>query len=459
MTLLAINWSNVGLQVAELLLALSILIVLHEFGHFITARWFKCKVEKFFLFFDPWFALVKKKVGDTVYGIGWLPLGGYVKIAGMIDESMDKEQMKLPPKPDEFRSKPAWQRLIIMLGGVIMNILTAFVIYAFVLMIWGESKTPNATVKNGIWVRDSVMTTELGFHNGDKIIAVNGDTVRYFEDLSQKIIIGGKNVLIQRNGKDTLINLSENTIGKIIKKGKRRMLFVQRLPTISGDYKEKDTSFAKRAGLKEFDNIIAVNGEPVAFMDQLAEKLSDHKNDSVQLAVLRGSDTLQLRSRVSDEGTIGITGLSEQQYDSLGYFTVVTKKYGFFQAFPAGVRLTGEKLGAYIDQFKMILNPKTEAYKGLGGFKTIASIFPTGGWDWEGFWNITAFLSIVLAVMNLLPIPGLDGGHVLFTLYEIITRRKPSDKFLEYAQIVGFVIILALMLYANGNDWFGWGRR
>ena len=279
MTLLAINWSNVGLQVAELLLALSILIVLHEFGHFITARWFKCKVEKFFLFFDPWFALVKKKVGDTVYGIGWLPLGGYVKIAGMIDESMDKEQMKLPPKPDEFRSKPAWQRLIIMLGGVIMNILTAFVIYAFVLMIWGESKTPNATVKNGIWVRDSVMTTELGFHNGDKIIAINGDSVRYFEDLSQKIIIGGKNVLIQRNGKDTVINLSENTIGKIIKKGKRRTLFVQRLPTISGDYKEKDTSFAKRAGLKEFDNIIAVNGEPVAFMDQLAEKLSDHKHD------------------------------------------------------------------------------------------------------------------------------------------------------------------------------------
>ncbi len=458
MNLLAINWSNVGLQAGQLLLALSLLVILHEFGHYITARWFKCRVEKFFLFFDPWFALFKKKIGDTVYGIGWLPLGGYVKISGMIDESMDKEAMKQPPQEWEFRSKPAWQRLIVMLGGVIMNILTAFVIYAFILMIWGEKKTPIASVKNGIWVTDTLMT-KLGFQNGDKIISVNGDSIKYFEQVQPKILIGGRKVVLERNGAIQNLDLPVDLIDKLItrKDRRRRQFMIERVPSIVGAYPEKDTSFGNKAGLKALDKIIAVQGQPIQFMDEINAFSEKNKNGSISLQVLRGNDTLNLTSKVSEEGRIGIYLLNYEQYDSMGVYSVTKTKYGFFAAFPAGIRKAGEKLKDYIDQFKLILNPKTGAYKGVGGFKAIGSIFPTS-WSWEAFWNITAFLSIILAFMNLLPIPALDGGHVMFTLYEMITRRKPNEKFLEYAQIVGMILLLGLMLYANGNDWFGWGK-
>jgi len=457
MTLLAINWSQVGVQAGQLLLALSILIVLHEFGHYITARWFKCRVEKFFLFFDPWFALVKKKVGDTVYGIGWLPLGGYVKISGMIDESMDKEQMKQPPQPWEFRTKPAWQRLIIMLGGIIMNVLVAFIIYAFVLMIWGEKKTPISSVKSGIWTTDSLMIN-LGFKNGDNVIAINGDSVKYFEDIQTKVLIGGKDVLLKRNGKDTVLKLPIDLIDKLItRKDKRRTLLLERVPAYVGAYAKKDTSYGNRAGLKEFDKIVSIDSIPVEFYDEMVSILGNKKNGQVEIAVERNGQLQKLISNVSADGKIGIPLLSDSQYDSLGVFDVVTTKYGFFEAFPAGVKKSGEKLGFYIDQFKLILNPETGAYKGVGGFKSIGSVFPTY-WSWEAFWNITAFLSIILAFMNLLPIPGLDGGHVVFTLWEMVTGKKPGDKFMEYAQIVGFVILIALMLYANLNDFFGWGK-
>jgi regulator of sigma E protease len=457
MNLLAINWPNVMLQAGQLILALSILVVLHEFGHYITARWFKCRVEKFFLFFDPWFALFKKKIGDTVYGIGWLPLGGYVKISGMIDESMDKDAMKLPPQPWEFRSKPAWQRLIVMLGGVIMNILTAFVIYAFILMVWGESKTPIASVKNGIWVTDSVMH-KLGFQSGDKIISVNGDSIKYFEDIQAKVLIGGRKVLLERNGQVKELDLPINLIGKVItRKDKKRILITERLPAIIGQYREKDTALGKQAGLKPFDKIIAVNDKQVTFFDEINTIAAGYKKGTVTTTVLRGTDTLKLTNKVNDDGRLELAFLTDKQYDSLGVYHVDTKKYGFFAAFPAGVRKSGEKLQAYIDQFKVILNPKTEGYKGVGGFKSMGSIFPTS-WSWEAFWNITAFLSIILAFMNMLPIPALDGGHVMFTLYEMITGRKPNEKFLEYAQVAGMIILLALMLYANGNDWFGWGK-
>jgi len=458
MNLLAINWSNVGLQAGQLLLALSLLVILHEFGHYITAKWFGCRVEKFFLFFDPWFALVKKKVGDTVYGIGWLPLGGYVKISGMIDESMDKEAMKQPPQEWEFRSKPAWQRLIVMLGGVIMNVLTAFVIYAFILMIWGEKKTPIASVKNGIWVTDTLMT-KLGFQNGDKIISVNGDSVRYFEDVQPKILIGGRKVMLERNNQVMNLDLPVDVIDKIITRRdkKRRPFIIERVPSIVGEFPEKDTSFGKQAGLQAYDNIIAVQGQPIQFMDQINEVAEKNKKGTVNLTVLRGVDTVNLVSKVSEEGRVGIYMLNYEQYDSMGVYDVTKTKYSFFAAFPAGFRKAGEKLKDYIDQCKLILNPKAGAYKGGGGFKAIGSIFPTT-WSWEAFWNSSAFLSIILAFMNLLPIPALDGGHVMFTLYEMITRRKPNEKFLEYAQIVGMVLLLGLMLYANGNDWFGWGK-
>ncbi|HEX2628155.1 MAG TPA: RIP metalloprotease RseP [Chitinophagaceae bacterium] len=446
-----------GLQVAQLLLALSILIVIHEFGHYITARWFRCRVEKFFLFFDPWFALVKKKVGDTTYGIGWLPLGGYVKISGMIDESMDKEAMKLPPKDYEFRAKPAWQRLIIMLGGIIMNVLTAFIIYAFILMIWGEKRTPISSLKNGIWVTDSLMYN-VGLRSGDKVIMVNGDSIEYFEQIGPRILIGGRTVLIERDGKNMELSVDKAIIGKLVKrKVKRRSFVLPRVPSIIGVYDKDDTAYGKQAGLQPWDRIVAVNGKPVQFIDEVNSIADSFRHKTVTVSVLRGTDTLSLTNKVTGDGRLGLSMPTSEQYDSMGVFNIDTLKYSFFPAFPAGVRKTGEKLGEYIDQFRLIFDPETEAYKGVGGFKAIGSVFPTE-WDWESFWSITAFLSIILAFMNLLPIPALDGGHVMFTLYEMITRRKPNEKFLEYAQITGMVILLLLMLYANGNDWFGWGR-
>ena len=456
MYLLAINWASVIVQVGQLLLALSILIVLHEFGHYITAKWFGCRVEKFFLFFDPWFSLVKKKIGDTVYGIGWLPLGGYVKISGMIDESMDKEAMKQPPKEWEFRSKPAWQRLIIMLGGIILNVLVAFIIYAFVLMIWGERKTPMSSVKYGIWTKDTLMN-EIGLRNGDKILAVNGKPVDYFENLGAQVILGNE-ILIEREGKQQEIKLPINLVEKLIEsKRKKGLLLELRLPTYVGRFSDKDTSFGKQAGLQEMDRVIAVDSVPVQFFDEMATILKDYKNGQVVLSVERNGQVLQLPSRVNDEGKIGLSGLEDKQYQSLGVYNTEVRKYGFFAAFPAGVKKSVEKLKFYIDQFRLILNPNTGAYKGVGGFKAIGSVFPTQ-WSWEAFWNITAFLSIILAFMNLLPIPALDGGHVMFTLYEMVSGRKPNEKFMEYAQVAGMILLLLLMLYANGNDWFGWGK-
>jgi regulator of sigma E protease len=454
---LAINWSQVGLQAGQLLLALSILIILHEFGHYITARWFKCRVEKFFLFFDPWFALVKKKVGDTVYGIGWLPLGGYVKISGMIDESMDKEAMKLPPKEWEFRSKPAWQRLIIMLGGIIMNVLVAFVIYAFILMTWGEKKIPTASMKYGVHVVDSTLY-KMGIRSGDKIISVDGKPVDDYEKLRKRVLLGSE-MIIDRNGEIVNLHLQEDMIGQLVTNRNKDIAgFLEpRVPAKA--FIVPDTSKIYNAGLRKDDEIVGVDSTRFHFYDELQNHLAEHKNKNILLTVLRNNQEVSFPAQVDSNGKLGFYPyISYEQMDSLGWLKLNVKKYGFFAAFPAGVRKAGEELSFYIDQFKKILNPRTGAYKGLGGFKAIGSIFPKYGWDWEAFWRITAFLSIVLAFMNLLPIPALDGGHVMFTLYEMITRRKPNEKFLEYAQMAGMFLLLALMLYANGNDWFGWGK-
>ncbi|HNR17729.1 MAG TPA: RIP metalloprotease RseP [Chitinophagaceae bacterium] len=458
MNIIAINWSNVGLQAGQLLLALSILVILHEFGHYITAKWFKCRVEKFFLFFDPWFALVKKKVGDTVYGIGWLPLGGYVKISGMIDESMDKEAMKQPPQEWEFRSKPAWQRLIVMLGGVIMNILVAFVIYAFILMIWGDKKIPAASMKYGVHVVDSTMY-KMGIRNGDKILEIDGKEVADYEKLRRSLLLGSS-VTVDRNGQKVNLTLDEDLIGQLVENRNKEVSgFVEvRKPAIV--FFVPDTSNAYKAGLRKDDKLIAIDSVRFEFYDELQNQLNLKKDKMVQLTVERAGQEISFPVPISNEGKIGFApyGYNYQQMDSLGWVKLNVTKYGFLAAFPAGVRKAGNELMFYIDQFKKILNPKTGAYKGVGGFKAMGSIFPKYGWDWEQFWRITAFLSIVLAFMNLLPIPALDGGHVMFTLYEMITRRKPNEKFLEYAQVVGMVLLLGLMLYANGNDWFGWGK-
>jgi len=455
--LLAINWSEVGLQVGQLILSLSILVILHEFGHFLPAKWFKCRVEKFYLFFDPWFSLFKKKIGDTVYGIGWLPLGGYVKIAGMVDESMDKEQMKQPPQPWEFRSKPAWQRLIIMVGGVTVNILLAFFIYAMILYTWGETQLPMKNMKDGIAVNDSI-AYKLGLKDGDKILAVNHKPVTYFSDLNVQLLLGQNNITLERDGKEQTLTIPVNLIEKIVEKGRRAPLVTVRMPGVVGAL--PDTSPAKAAGLMVKDQIVGVNDEETKYYDQVRTAFHSHKGDTVRIRIKRDNRDTVLQAKVSPEGTVGFYfyPFSNDELSRLGIYQYEQKDYGFFASFPAGVRKAGEKLSSYVQQFKMLLNPKTGAYKGLSGFRGMASIFPNDGWDWEAFWNITAFFSIALAFMNLLPIPALDGGHVLFTLIEMITGRRPSDKFLEYAQIVGMVLLLGLMLFANGNDWFGWGR-
>ena len=455
-TLLAINWASVGLQAGQLILSLSILVIIHELGHYLTAKWFKCRVEKFYLFFDPWFSLFKKKVGETEYGIGWLPLGGYVKIAGMIDESMDKEQMKKPAEPWEFRSKPAWQRLIIMVAGVTMNILLAFFIYSMILLVWGERKVPVSSMKYGLAFRDSLMF-DLGFKNGDKILAVNNQPVEDYTDIVKKLILGNE-VSIERDGKLETVTLPVDLIGKLVEKKRSRMpLLEPRIPVIVDEV--ADSSNAYKAGLKSGDQIIAVNSASAIFFDELKNVLENSKEQTVQVNVLRGKDTLSLPTAVTKDGTIGFYPVSAiSDLDSMGILKLHITKYSVLQAFPAGVKMAGEQLQFYIDQFKKILSPETGAYKGVGGFKAMGSIFPESGWDWETLWRITAFFSIVLAFMNLLPIPALDGGHVMFTLYEMVSGRKPSDKFLEYAQIVGMVILFGLLIYANGNDWFGWGR-
>ncbi|MFZ9719260.1 MAG: RIP metalloprotease RseP, partial [Chitinophagaceae bacterium] len=435
MTLLAIQWAEIGIKAGQLLLSLSILVIFHEFGHYITARWFRCRVEKFYLFFDPWFSVFKKKVGETEYGVGWLPLGGYVKIAGMIDESMDKEAMKQPAQPWEFRSKPAWQRLIIMIGGVTVNVLLAFIIYAMILFVWGEKRTPMQGLTNGIWITDSIMY-EAGLRNGDQIMMVNGETVPYFEKLNAAVLVSNQ-LQVKREGEIKNIVMPVNLIEQLVESKRRRgLLLMPRVPSYVGAYSDKDSSFGKKAGLQEMDKIVAIDGAPVQYYDEMIPLLQAKKNSTAQLTVQRGKDTVQLTSAVDEMGKIGIPLLSDVQYANMGVYQIENHKYGFFAAFPAGIAKAVEKLIFYVDQFKMILNPETGAYKGVGGFKSMGSIFPAE-WNWESFWNITAFFSIVLAFMNLLPIPALDGGHVIFTLVEMITGRKPSEKFLEYAQMVG----------------------
>jgi regulator of sigma E protease len=454
--LLEINWSSVGLQAGQLILSLSILVILHELGHFIPAKIFGCRVEKFYLFFDPWFSLVKKKIGDTIYGIGWLPLGGYVKIAGMIDESMDKEQLKQPAQSWEFRSKPAWQRLIIMIGGVTVNVLLAFFIYAMILYKWGETKLPMSSLNNGVWIVDTVVN-EIGLKNGDKIISVNDEKVHYFDDINASLMLGDHIDIIRDN---QLIKLSipVNFIEKIVEKGKRSILLMPRVPCIVGEV-GKGTA-AEKNGLLANDKIVGIDSTKIDFFDQVKPLITSRAGDSIQLHIVRNGQPMVLNSVINADTSIGffpaVPSLSEMKEQ--GLYNFETRNFSFFGSFPAGVKKAGEKLSNYVSQFKKILNPSTGAYKGLGGFKSMGSIFPKSEWDWEAFWNITAFFSIVLAFMNLLPIPALDGGHVLFTLYEMATGRKPNEKFLEYAQIVGMVLLFGLMIYANANDWLGWGR-
>jgi regulator of sigma E protease len=434
---------DVLVKIAQLLVSLSILIILHELGHFTLARIFKVRVEKFYLFFDAGFSLFKKKFGDTEYGIGWLPLGGYVKISGMIDESMDREQMKQPPQSYEFRSKKAWQRLLIMLGGVFVNFLLALFIYILVFFKWGEEYVPVDRLIYGYSFVDQFK--QIGLENGDKILALDGKKVNRWLSIHHDVVVNEtKEIEIERDGKIMNIQVPEGTTSKLLKLD---WVMEPRVPCEVEGVSEGGNM--AKAGIEPNDRIIGVNGEPISFYDEFKDKTRKEANTTFNLTVLRGSDTIQV-SATTDEN--GLFGFSRKLW--FDYFEPVVVKYSIWQSIPAGINHGIDITESYLKQLKMLFKPETKAYEELGGFIKIGSIFPST-WNWERFWNMTAFLSIILAIMNILPIPALDGGHVMFLLFEIITGRKPGDKFLEYAQIVGMVLLLSLLLYANLNDIIG----
>ncbi|NVJ63312.1 MAG: RIP metalloprotease RseP [Flavobacteriaceae bacterium] len=439
------------IQAIQFFMSLSLLIILHELGHFIPAKIFKTRVEKFYLFFDVKFSLFKKKIGDTVYGIGWLPLGGYVKISGMIDESMDVEAMKEEPKPWEFRSKPAWQRLIIMTGGVLVNFILAVVIYIGMAYSYGEQFIANESVKDGVYVAYPEIGDQLGIQTGDKIIAVDGEPIERFSQIFMEIV-NGNEITIDRDGQLITQEIPVDFISTLLEDQEKARFLSFRQPFVIGEV-ASDSANAS-AGLEAGDQFISINGQPSYYVDQAKELLDQNKGGQITALVedqngARRNVTLS----VNDEGKIGIAFklLTMEEYQERGIFEVETKKYSLVESIPVGIDKGVSTLSGYVKQVKKIVNPETGAYKGVGGFAAIGGLFPDT-WNWEAFWGTTALISIILAFMNILPIPALDGGHVMFLLYEMISGRKPSDKFLEYAQLVGFVLLLGLLVFANGND-------
>jgi regulator of sigma E protease len=431
-------------KILQFIMSLSILVIIHEMGHFILAKIFKTRVEKFYLFFDPWFSIFKFRRGETEYGLGWLPLGGYVKISGMIDESLDREQMKQPPQPWEFRSKKSWQRLLIMTGGVVANFLLALLIYVTVLFTWGETYLPTSSVKYGI-VTDSA-GFELGLRNGDKILSVDNQYIENFTQITSDIVLNNrKTIQVERDGQVLNIEITVEYIKKVLK---RQGLIDPRSPfgpfVVSSYAKE---SPAKAAGVLVNDELVGLDNNKFIWYDEFQNYLAEHKSLPVVMNILRNGEPVDILVTPTAAGFLGIG--RTWSFDKV--FELKTIKYGFLQSIPAGIRKGFNTISDYLKQFRLIFSRHTKAYESLGGFITIGSIFP-GVWDWQSFWTLTAFLSIILAVMNILPIPALDGGHVMFLLFEVVTGRKPSDKFLEYAQITGMIILLSLLVFANGND-------
>lgn len=430
------------IQASQFLLSLSLLIVLHEFGHFIPAKIFKTKVEKFYLFFDPYFSLFKKKIGETEYGIGWLPLGGYVKIAGMVDESMDKEQLSQEPKPWEFRSKPAWQRLIVMIGGVTVNVLLAILIYAGMMMYYGEDYLPVERIETGLAVDENGRA--IGLQSGDLVVAVDDKRIERFSEIPKEILLSESSITVLREGREIELPVLEEHKRLLLEN--QSSIVSLRFPYVVDSF--TDSSAAQAAGLQPGDSIVALNGESLAYFDQYLERIPSFAGQEISLSLYRKGEKQDLNMRVPPSGKIGVYAAP---ISLASMYDVETKTYGFFAAFPAGLEKSKTMLTDYIRQFKLIFNPETEAYKQVGGFIAIGKQFDTT-WNWERFWSFTAFLSIMLAFLNILPIPALDGGHVVFVLIEMISGRKPSEKVLEYAQMVGFVILLSLIVLANGND-------
>ncbi len=438
------------ITIGQLILSLSILIILHELGHFIPARMFGTRVEKFYLFFDPWFELFKFKKGETEYGIGWLPLGGYVKISGMIDESMDREQMKQPPQPWEFRSKKAWQRLIIMLGGVTVNFILGFFLYGMVLFIWGESFMPTKNIVDGIYVDSLGM--ELGLKDGDKVLRIDDAPFDKFNDglVKQAIIFNdAKTITVDRNGSEVNLPIDPAFIGVLTSAdNKGEGLFGPRYPVVVSELAEDDKYPAKKAGVLKGDQIIAVNNKPTPFYHNYEKIALANKGKKIDVSILRNRDTLSIPLTLLETGQMGVN-VKLPDFEK--------EKYSFFPAMVAGTKKGWSFLTDQITAFGHMFKGKIKASESLGGFGSIATMFGDN-WDWERFWKMTAILSLILGFMNLLPIPALDGGHVMFLLYEVISGRKPSDRFMEISTIAGFVIVMGLVLYANGMDVVRWWK-
>ena len=428
------------IKALQLILSLSILVVIHEFGHFLFARLFKIRVEKFYLFFNPGFSLFKYKPknSETEYGIGWLPLGGYVKISGMIDESMDREQMALPPQPWEFRSKPSWQRLLVMIGGVVFNILLAFFIYSMVLFTWNDTYLPLQNVTQGMEFSQAAL--DAGFVDGDILLEADGKQLNRFGVSTLLDIAKADQVKVLRDGEEINLPMDENLMRNLLKN--KEGFAAYRIPTVIQE--TADNSPAQQAGLQRGDSLIAVNGVITPSFAEFKTELDKHSGQEIVLCYFRDGDYFESKVQVNEEGTLGFYLQSEYQV-----YDYVTLEYGFFESFPAGIKMGVQTLKEYIGQFKYVFTKEGAA--SIGGFGTIGNLFPPV-WNWYSFWMMTAFLSVILAFMNILPIPGLDGGHVLFLLYEVITRRKPNEKFMEYAQIAGMILLLGLVLYANGMD-------
>ena len=428
------------IKALQLILSLSILVIVHEFGHFLFARLFKIRVEKFYLFFNPGFSLFKYKPknSETEYGIGWLPLGGYVKIAGMIDESMDKEQMAQPEQPWEFRSKPTWQRLLVMIGGVLFNIILAFFIYSMVLFTWNDTYLPLKNVTQGMEFSQAAL--DAGFVDGDILLEADNKPLERFGVSTLLDIAKAKEVKVLRDGNEVTLQMDANLMRNLLKN--KEGFATHRFPAVI--YETIEGSAANLVGLKPGDSLVAINGVEVPAFREFKAELNNNKDSNITLAYYRNGNYTETEIHVDENGSLGFYPKTEGMI-----YDIVTVRYGFFESFPAGIKMGIQTLKDYVAQFKYVFTK--EGASSLGGFGTIGNLFPAQ-WNWYSFWMMTAFLSVILAFMNILPIPGLDGGHVLFLFFEIVSGRKPNDKFLEYAQIAGMLLLIALVLYANGMD-------
>lgn len=437
------------IQLFQFILSISILVILHELGHFVPAKLFKTKVEKFYLFFDPWFSLFKTKIGGTEYGIGWLPFGGYVKIAGMVDESMDTEQLKKPAEPWEFRSKPAWQRLIIMMGGVTVNFFLAWLIYSSLSYFKGETFHENTKFENGVAVSEA--GKKMGLENGDKILKIDGKPAERMETSTINMLFANEATVL-RNGKEVTFPVNEDGVAAVLAENEAKLYFSPRFEVVVDSLLPKGS--AQAAGMIKGDKIVGINGKPVRFFDELGNELSRYKNQNVVLDIERNNMPQKIDIKVDEKGKLGFSNdmaVAQKEFEK----SQVTKHYTLLEAIPRGLTRTIDVLTMQIKQFKIIFNTKTEGYKKVSGPIGIIKQMPETI-NWEFFWSFTAMFSVWLAFLNLIPIPGLDGGHVVFTLWEMITGKPVPQKVLENAQMIGVVFLLGLMILIFGNDILKW---